>query len=92
MIFHSQGRFDEADAALERFVDVYADSENFDIAEIYTWRGEPDKAFEWLNRVMKIDPYLWYELNYLPFLKDLQTDPRWEELIQQPPPPRSFFD
>ena len=92
MIFHSQGRLDEADTALERFIDAYADFENFDIAEIYAWRGEPDNAFEWLNRAMKIDPYLWNELNYRPFLKDLQTDSRWEELMQHPPPPRKFFE
>ena len=92
MIFHSQGRLDEADTALEKFIDAYADFENFDIAEIYAWRGEPDNAFEWLNRAMKIDPYLWNELNYRPFLKDLQTDSRWEELMQHPPPPRKFFE
>jgi TolB-like protein/Tfp pilus assembly protein PilF len=91
MIYHSQGRFDEADAALNKFIDAYAEFKNFDIAEIYTWRGEPDKAFEWLDRALEQDPYLWNELEYHPFLKGLHEDERWKVLLQRDPPPEFEF-
>ena len=92
MIYHSLGRFDKADAALNRFIDAYAEIPNFDIAEIYSWRGQKDKAFEWLDRVLELKPHLWNELEYKPLLKNLHTDNRWKELMQRPPPPRFDWD
>ena len=92
MLYHSQGRIEEADAALKRFIDAYAEMANFDIAEIYAWRGERDQAFEWIDQALELAPLLWYKLDYRPLLENLHTDDRWEELMQRPPPPRPGFD
>lgn len=87
MLYHSLGRIDEADAALNRFIDAYSEMGNFDIAEIYAWRGEKDKAFKWIDRALELNPYLWNDLEYQPFLKGLSEDERWKALMQREPPP-----
>ncbi len=39
----------EADLTLSEFVKNYQDTTAFQIAEVYAYRGEVDRAFEWLE-------------------------------------------
>ncbi len=43
-------RKSESDAALADFVAKYQADAGFQIAEMYAFRGETDRAFEWLER------------------------------------------
>src|SRR5678816_882391 len=68
MAEHSLGHVRESQQALDELIAKYAHDWAFQIAEVYAWRGEPDKAFEWLERayvqrdpgfaVFKSDPTL----------------------------------
>lgn len=80
------GRRAEADTALRRLIKSDGAGEGFRIAEVYAYRGDADRAFEWLETGkahMRASSWrspgrrpLWL-LEYSPFLKPLQAHPRW---------------
>jgi serine/threonine-protein kinase len=47
---HTLGHAKESQQALDQFIANAGQAKAYDIAEIYAWRGEKDKAFEWLDR------------------------------------------
>jgi len=78
----SQKRILEADAALARLIESSADTAAYQIAEVYAYRGEKDRAFEWLERARRQrDPGLG-SLRSDPFLANLQGDPRWNAFVR----------
>ncbi|HWA84576.1 MAG TPA: tetratricopeptide repeat protein, partial [Opitutus sp.] len=68
----------EADETLAQLVKGAADIAAYQIATIHAYRGEPDAAFEWLERAYRQhDPGL--SLSMPDFLlESLHADPRWE--------------
>lgn len=95
LLYAATGRMQEADEALARL--VAAEDEIFDtirLAEIYAYRGMPDRAFTILLRRSKTlarehaarSGYVWYlqhEARLSPFLKTLHGDPRWAQFIAE---------
>jgi TolB-like protein/class 3 adenylate cyclase/predicted TPR repeat methyltransferase len=49
MIHHTLGHRIESDAALQALIDGFGWTAAYQIAEVYTWRNEIEKAFEWLE-------------------------------------------
>src|SRR5205814_3171419 len=49
----SQKRIPESDAALARLIESSADTAAYQIAEVYAYREEKDRAFEWLERARR---------------------------------------
>jgi len=47
---HTLGHAKESQQALDEFIANRGNAKTYDIAELYAWRGEKDKAFEWLDR------------------------------------------
>ncbi|MEP7063351.1 MAG: adenylate/guanylate cyclase domain-containing protein [Betaproteobacteria bacterium] len=83
MIHHSQGRHAESDAALRTLIDGYGWTAAYQVAEILSYRGEIEKAFEWLERACaQRDPGVIYAANDL-LLRPLRGDPRWPKILQQ---------
>jgi tetratricopeptide (TPR) repeat protein len=80
-VYHALGRKQEADAALSELIDKNHDDAPYQIAEVHAFRGEPDKAFAWLERAYSHrDPGL-TELKSDPLLKNLRADPRYKALL-----------
>jgi adenylate cyclase len=78
----SQKRIPEADAALAHLIESSADTAAYQIAEVYAYRGEKDRAFDWLERARRQrDPGLG-SLRSDPFLANLQGDPRWIAFVR----------
>ena len=50
MAEHNLGHAAESQRALDELIAKYAHESAYQIAEVYGWRGEKDKAFEWLDR------------------------------------------
>jgi TolB-like protein/Tfp pilus assembly protein PilF len=50
MAEHTLGHARESQAALDQLIAKYAHDSAYQITEVYAWRGESDKAFEWLER------------------------------------------
>jgi TolB-like protein/Flp pilus assembly protein TadD len=77
-----QKKISEADAALTQLIDGFAETAAYQIAEVYAYRGEKDKAFEWLERARRQrDPGL-ASLRKDPLLPNLRDDPRWNAFLR----------
>ena len=78
----SQKRIPQADAALARLTDGFADVAAYNVAEVYAYRGDKDRAFEWLERARRQrDGGLGFMLCD-PFLVNLRKDPRWNGFVR----------
>jgi TolB-like protein len=77
MAYHALGREAESDSALAEVIRKYAKEMPYNIAYVYAYRGEADRAFEWLEKAVEYnDPGL-YEVPTQPLLASLRSDPRW---------------
>jgi serine/threonine protein kinase/Tfp pilus assembly protein PilF len=83
LAYHPAGQKKEADAALSEYVQKYQNEAAFQIAEIHAFRGDADKAFEWLERAYaKRDDKL-PQIKGDPLLKTLHSDPRWPTFLKK---------
>jgi hypothetical protein len=55
----------------------------YEIAQVYAFRDQPDEAFEWLDRahVRRNDGLILTKID--PFLKNLHNDPRYAALLKK---------
>ena len=82
IVYHSLGRKAESDAALQTLISEYAaEGNSYFIATVFSWRGEKDEAFEWLEKAFQAhDSGIAYMLgNNL--LVPLIDDPRWPPFL-----------
>jgi len=83
IVYYAMGRKAEADEALARFTKEHANDRAYRIAQIHAYRGDGDKAFEWLDRAYRQkDVDLWFFIGNLPF-KGLETDPRYKAFLKK---------
>jgi TolB-like protein/DNA-binding winged helix-turn-helix (wHTH) protein/Flp pilus assembly protein TadD len=80
--YHAFGREKDSDAALSELMKYHASSA-FEVAAVYAFRNQPDKAFEWLDRA-----YAQHDLNLNwtkaePLLKNLHNDPRYAAFLKK---------
>ena len=73
----------KADAALADLIDKDRNVLAYQIAEVYAWRGETDKAFEWLQISLGNHDTGLLSLYIDPLLRSLRPDPRFSELIKR---------
>jgi TolB-like protein len=74
---HTLGRKDESDAAMTRLIEHHGNEAAYQIAEACVWRGESDRAFEWLERAYtQRDPGL-TNTSSDSFFRPLHDDARW---------------
>jgi TolB-like protein len=79
----AQKRVPESDAALNELIKNEAETAAFQVAEAYAYRGDKDKAFEWLDRARRQrDPGLGNLLKD-PLLENLRNDPRWNAFLHK---------
>ena len=79
---HSLGQSGAADTVLEELIAGYSDRNGFEIAGVYAWRGEPGKAFDWLERAITGGQSC-FGVKTEPMLQSLHDDARWEPLLQR---------
>ena len=83
MIYHALGRRAESDEALGNLIARYEKDGAFNIAYVYAYRGERDRAFEWLDKAIAYqDPGLG-DAPTQPFLASLHSDPRWLPFLRR---------
>jgi len=81
IVYHALGRKAESDAALARLVRQYGDEWPYGIAQPYGFRGDADRAFDWLAKAYaKRDPDIRF-LKDDPLLVRLRGDPRYKALL-----------
>ena len=83
LAYHALGRQQDSDVALAQLVATHGNDSAYQIAEAYAYRGESDKAFQWLEHAYEErDPGV-PELKIDPLLKNLRHDPRFTELLKK---------
>ncbi len=70
-------------SCLADYVTKYHDDAAFQIAEIYAFRGDRDKAFEWLARAFAQRDGGLTEMKGDPVLKNLEPDPHYPALLRK---------
>ncbi len=73
----------EADAALKKLIDEYADDAGRQIATVYALRREPEKMFEWLEHAWTTHDAGVTQLLIDPFLRAYKDDPRFIAFAQK---------
>ena len=80
---HTLGHKQESDAAMAQLIERHGNEAAYQIAEACAWRGEIDRAFEWLERAYtQRDPGLAMTSSD-PFFQPLQGDPRWAPFLKK---------
>jgi TolB-like protein/DNA-binding winged helix-turn-helix (wHTH) protein/Tfp pilus assembly protein PilF len=83
LAYYAQGLTEDSDKALKRFIATHQNDSAFQIGEIYAYRKEIDKAFEWLERAYRQRDPGTPEMKTSPLMKSLLPDPRRAELLKK---------
>jgi len=83
MVQHALGNTAESEAALQDLIENAAGDAAFQIAEVYGYRDQSDKAFEWLEQSLLIRDSGLASILGDPALRDLRTDPRWQPFLEK---------
>ena len=83
MAEHTLGHARESQQALEQLIAQHATEAAFQIAETYAWRGEKDKAFDWLERSYRQRDGGLSDIKTDPLLASLRSDPRYKAFLQK---------
>lgn len=83
MAQHSLGHAPQSRQALDALVAKLSERWAYQIAEVYAWRGEPDQAFEWLQRAYTQHDGGLIQIKYDRLLTSLRGDSRYAALLRQ---------
>jgi TolB-like protein/lipoprotein NlpI len=83
MAEHSLGHAKESQHALDEAIAKVAQTGAYQIAEAHAWRGEADKAFEWLERAYRQRDGGLGSLKSDPLLAALRGDARYKALLKK---------
>ena len=83
MAWHAMGDQTRSDASLASLIRTSATDSAYNIAYVLAYRGEPDRAFEWLDKAAEYkDPGL-AEILVEPLFTSLHSDPRWLPFLRK---------
>jgi TolB-like protein/Flp pilus assembly protein TadD len=83
LTYHALDRPAEADSVLGKLTARSETAWAYNIAYVYAWRGEADRAFEWLDKAVQYNDG---GLNYIlvePFFENIRDDPRWLPFLER---------
>jgi serine/threonine protein kinase/TolB-like protein len=83
MAYYSAGRSSESDRHLRELVAEHQDDAAREIAQVYAWRDEKDKAFEWLDRAYAQRDIGLAELKGEQLFRNLFRDSRWAAFLKE---------
>jgi serine/threonine-protein kinase len=78
---YTRGDRRAADAALAELIAKDRDFLAYQVAQVYAWRGENDKAFEWLQVSLDTHDTGTVSLLIDPLLQDLRQDARYKDVL-----------
>ena len=83
LAYHALGRTGDSNAALSQLIADHQTNMAYQIAEVYAYRGEPDKAFQWLDRAYEQRDAGLRSLKIDPHMNRLRRDLRYRELLTE---------
>ena len=82
-VLHDLGRFQDAKVALADLIDRWERVASFNIAYIYAYQGQADRAFEWLDKAVEYEDTGLTEIIFVPDFANLYDDPRWVPFLRR---------
>ena len=83
LAYHALGREQDSNTALAGLIARHGTYAAYQIAQVYAYRGESDKSFEWLERAYNQRDAGLPSFNTEPLFKNLRHDPRYAELLKK---------
>ena len=83
MVYHALGRKTESDAALATLVAKVEKDESYNIAYVYAFRGDADKAFEWLDKAVQYQDTGLCDIVTENLFANIHSDPRWLPFLRK---------
>jgi TolB-like protein len=83
MAEHSLGHTEESQQAFDELIAKYAADSPAQVAWVYAWRSERNKAFEWLERAYREHDGDITALKWSPFVDSLRGDPRFGAMLRK---------
>ena len=83
MVDFAAGRKAESDAQLAEAIRQNGNDWAVGIARVYAFRGEKDRALEWLDRAYDARDGDLYDIVGDPLLKTLEGDPRYKAFLRK---------
>ena len=83
MVYFATGHKAESDAQLAEAIRHNGPSWPSEIARVYAFRGEKERAFEWLDRAYDARDQDLYLIKGDPLLKKLEADPRYQAFLRK---------
>jgi hypothetical protein len=83
LAYHALGQVSASDAALTELIKKHEKSWSSTIARVYAFRGEADRAFEWLNKAVAYHDTGVANFPNEPLLSNLHDDPRWLPFLRK---------
>jgi TolB-like protein/tetratricopeptide (TPR) repeat protein len=80
---HTLRHTKDSQQALEKLISTSAEDSAYQIADVYAWRGEKDKAFDWLERAYRQNDNGLTHLKIDPQLASLHSDPRFAAMLKE---------
>ncbi|HEY7159719.1 MAG TPA: tetratricopeptide repeat protein, partial [Acidobacteriota bacterium] len=83
LVDHAAGNENEANRTLDQLIQKYQTGIDFEIGELYAYRGQNDKAFEWLERAYEQHDGSLLRIKTDPLFRNLHHDPRWPKFLKK---------
>ena len=83
MAYHALGRKADSDKALNALIAKYEKDAAYNIAYVYAFRGESNKAFEWLNKAIEYDDTGLAGIVSENLFENIHSDPRWLPFLRK---------
>ena len=82
MAYYATGQQEESDATLTRLVEEYEQRSAYNIAYVYAFRDEADKAFEWLEKAVLFRDSGLSSASTQKLFLNIHNDPRWLPFLE----------
>lgn len=77
LAYWANGEHAKSDTELKQLIDKYASDSGSQVASVYAQRGQPDKAFHWLDHAVATHDIGALQMRIDPFLSPYRHDPRY---------------
>ncbi len=83
MAYYALRRREDSDHALNKLIATHQNDCAYQIAEVYAYREETEKAFKWMDRAFQQRDPGAPDLKSNPLMRSLRGDPRYVELLKK---------
>ena len=83
IVHYALGQRAQSDADLAKLIELAEKDGPYQIAEVYAFRGEKDKAFEWLERAYTERDGGLNGTKRNPLFKNIEGDPRYTAFLKK---------